>query len=89
MLRKILHTLFLPCNEATLLMEKRNGGSISSKENRKLNIHLMICKWCKMYNKKLAILDKVFKKTLTQKNADINEAEIQDFKDKMIEKLNF
>ncbi|WP_447606765.1 hypothetical protein [Chryseobacterium sp. M5A1_1a] len=69
-------------------MEKRNGGSISSKESRKLNIHLMICKWCKMYNQKLALLDKIFKKTLTQNNTEINEAEIQDFKNKMIEKLN-
>ncbi|MGU3373869.1 hypothetical protein ACLBWQ_03055 [Chryseobacterium sp. M5A1_1a] len=88
MLKKILHILFLPCSEATLLMEKRNGGSISSKESRKLNIHLMICKWCKMYNQKLALLDKIFKKTLTQNNTEINEAEIQDFKNKMIEKLN-
>ncbi|AZA80357.1 hypothetical protein EG347_21710 [Chryseobacterium sp. G0186] len=89
MLKKTLHILFLPCSEATLLMEKQNAQTISSKENRKLRMHLFICKWCKAYNEKLKLLDQIFKKTLTQKNAEINEAEIQDFKDKMIEKLNF
>lgn len=89
MLKKILHILFLPCSEATLLMEKRNAQMISAKENRRLSIHIFVCKWCKMYNEKLAVLDKVFKKTLTQKTTEINESEIQDFKNKMIEKMNF
>ncbi|ATN04468.1 hypothetical protein CRN76_03110 [Chryseobacterium indologenes] len=89
MKRRILHILFLPCSEATLLMEKRNASSISPKEDRKLSMHLMICKWCKMYNKKLKVLDKVFKNTLSKNTAEINDVEIQDFKDKMIKKLDF
>lgn len=89
MIRKILHILFLPCNEATLLMEKRNAQSISSKENWKLSMHLMICKWCKMYNKKLILLDTIFKKTFSEKEIEINESEIQDFKNKITDKLNF
>lgn len=89
MIRRILHILFLPCSEATLLMEKRNAQSISTKENRKLSMHLMICKFCRMYNEKLAMLDKIFKKTITEKDIEINESEIQDFKNKMIDKLNF
>lgn len=89
MIRKILHILFLPCSEATLLMEKRNAQSISAKENRKLSMHLMICKFCRMYNEKLAMLDKIFKKTITEKDIEMNESEIQDFKNKMIDKLNF
>ena len=89
MKRRILHILFLPCSEATLLMEKRNARSISPKEDRKLSMHLMICKWCKMYNKKLKVLDKVFKNTLSKNTAEINDVEIQDFKDKMIKKLDF
>ncbi|AZA93143.1 Uncharacterised protein [Chryseobacterium nakagawai] len=89
MIRNILHILFLPCSEATLLMEKRNAQTISPKENRRLSLHIAICKWCKAYNEKLKLLDKIFKKTLTEKNAEINESEIQDFKNKMIEKLDF
>ncbi|AZB08127.1 hypothetical protein EG344_04285 [Chryseobacterium sp. G0162] len=89
MIRKILHILFLPCSEATLLMEKRNAQTISPKENRRLSLHIAVCKWCKAYNEKLKLLDKIFRKTLTEKNAEINESEIQDFKNKMIEKLDF
>lgn len=89
MIRKILHILFLPCSEATLLMEKRNAHSISAKENRKLSLHLMICKWCKMYNEKLKVLDSIFEKTFSEKKTEINESEIQDFKNKIIDKLNF
>ncbi|HCM36142.1 hypothetical protein [Chryseobacterium sp.] len=89
MIRRILHRLFLPCSEATLLMEKRNAQSISTRENRMLNMHIMICKWCRMYNKKLALLDKVFKKTFSEQETEINESEIQGFKNKMIDKLNF
>lgn len=35
------------------------------------------------------MLDKIFKKTITEKDVEINESEIQDFKNKMIDKLNF
>jgi len=89
MIKKILHILFLPRSEATLLMEKRNAGLISAGENRKLNLHIMICKWCKAYNEKLKLLDKLFEKTFSQQKTEINESEIQDFKNKMIDKLNF
>ncbi|MBO9693077.1 hypothetical protein [Chryseobacterium sp.] len=89
MIKRILHILFLPCSEATLLMEKRNAQSISPRENRMLSMHLMICKWCRMYSEKLALLDKVFKKTFSEKEKEMNETEIQDFKNKMIDKLNF
>ncbi|WP_223600448.1 hypothetical protein [Chryseobacterium sp. GVT01B] len=70
-------------------MEKHNADTISAKEKRKLNIHLMICKWCRMYKQKLEILDKVLAKTFSEQKTEINESEIQDFKNKMIDKLNF
>ncbi|WP_374464810.1 hypothetical protein [Chryseobacterium sp.] len=89
MIRKILHILFLPCSEATLLMEKRNADTISAKEKRKLTMHLMICKWCRMYKQKLKVLDKILARTFTEQKTEINDSEIQDFKNKMIDKLNF
>lgn len=89
MLKKILHTIFLPCSEATLLMEKRNSQMISSTENRRLNLHIAICKWCKVYNEKFKLLDQIFQKTLAEKETEMSEAEIQDFKNKIIEKLDF
>ncbi|KFF74236.1 hypothetical protein HX13_13970 [Chryseobacterium sp. P1-3] len=85
----MVHLLFLSCSEATLLMEKRNAQSISAGENRKLSIHLIICKWCRMYNKKLAFLDHIFRKIFSKRESEINESDIQDFKNKMFEKLDF
>ncbi|MBV8325540.1 hypothetical protein [Chryseobacterium sp.] len=89
MFKKIIHIIFLPCSEATLLMEKRNAHAISSKENWKLSMHLMICKWCKMYSKKLALLDKIFTETFTQKESEIKNIDIQGFKNKINKKLDF
>lgn len=90
MLRKIIHILFLPCSEATLLMEKRNADSISRKEDWKLSIHLKICKWCRAYKEKLEVLDNILKRKLSQKEENkINEFDIQSFKSKINEKLDF
>lgn len=89
MLKKLIHILFLPCSQATMLMEKRNSGTISSKENRKLSMHLKICKWCRAYKEKLEILDEILKRKLLNEQKDkINDSEIQDFKEKMVENLD-
>jgi hypothetical protein len=48
-----------------MLMEKRNAGNISSKENRKLSMHLKICKWCRAYKEKLEILDEILKENFS------------------------
>jgi hypothetical protein len=50
-----------------MLMEKRNAGNISSKENRKLSMHLKICKWCRAYKEKLEILDEILKENFLMK----------------------
>jgi hypothetical protein len=89
MLKKLIHTIFLPCSEATLLMEKRNAETISSKENWKLSLHLKICKWCRAYKRKLEILDDILKRKLSQRaESEINDSDIQDFKNKMLENLD-
>ena len=90
MLKKIIHIFFLPCSKATLLIEKRNAKSISSKENWQLSMHVMICKWCKAYQEKVEILDSILKrKWFGEEDADINTTEIQNFKDKVFRKLDF
>lgn len=89
MLKKLIHIIFLPCSEATLLMEKRNADNISPKENWKLNLHLKICKWCRAYKEKLEILDDILKRKLAQEEkVEINNSEIQNFKEKVFENLD-
>lgn len=89
MLRKLIHILFLPCSKATMLMEKRNANTISQKEDWQLSMHLKICKWCRAYEEKLKILDDILKRKLSRKEkTEINESDIQDFKNKILEKLD-
>ncbi|KPH13515.1 hypothetical protein [Chryseobacterium sp. ERMR1:04] len=89
MVKRFIHLLFLPCSEATLLLEKRNANSISRKEDWRLSMHLKICKWCKAYEKKLKILDEILKRKLFQdKKTEINKSDIQNFKDKMMNKFD-
>ena len=89
MLSKLIHLVFLPCSEATLLMEKRNAETISPTENWKLSLHLKICKWCRAYQQKLEILDDILRRKLSQaENNKINESDLQGFKNKMFEKLD-
>ncbi|KFE96884.1 hypothetical protein [Chryseobacterium luteum] len=89
MLRKFIHILFLSCSKATMLMEKRNAQAISRKEDWQLSLHLKICKWCRAYEEKLKILDDILKRKLFRKeNTEINDSDIEGFKDKIIEKLD-
>ncbi|WP_449398922.1 hypothetical protein [Chryseobacterium wanjuense] len=89
MLKKLIHTIFLPCSEATLLMEKRNADNIFPKENWKLNLHLKICKWCRAYKEKLEILDDILKRKLSQEEKiEMNNSEIQGFKEKVSKNLD-
>ena len=89
MLKKIIHILFLPCSEATLLMEKRNANSISPKDDWKLSMHLKICKWCRAYKEKLEILDDILKRKLSrEEKVEINDSEIQSFKDRVAKNLD-
>ncbi len=89
MLKKLIHMIFLPCSEVTLLMEKRNAENISSTENWKLSLHLKICKWCRAYKQKLEILDDILKRKLSQDRKDeMNNSEVQNFKEKVIKNLD-
>lgn len=89
MFEKLIHIIFLPCSEATLLMEKRNADQISKKENWKLNLHLKICKWCRAYKEKLEILDEILKRKLSrEEKVEINNSEIQSFKEKVFKNLD-
>ncbi|WP_292010002.1 hypothetical protein [Chryseobacterium sp.] len=89
MLRKIIHLVFLPCSEATLLMEKRKAETISSMEDWKLSLHLQICKWCRAYEKKLNILDEILRNTFIKESKnEINSSDIQEFKGKLVKKLD-
>ncbi|WP_143884168.1 hypothetical protein [Chryseobacterium binzhouense] len=86
MLKKLIHKLFLPCSTATLLMEKSIAKTISSKEQKQLNIHLKICRWCRSYQEKLKILDDILKRKI-QSERSTDSVDIQNFKEKTMKNL--
>lgn len=74
----------MPCSEATLYLEKLKAGHISVWENWRLNGHLMICKWCRAYEKRVTILDNLLKNKINNPiNTNFKDSEIQDFKNKL------
>jgi hypothetical protein len=88
MVKRLIHILFMPCRQATLLIEKRNADSITSFQKIRLNAHLMICKWCRAYNRKINVMEDLMRKIFTQDAPDkFNNIDLQTFKDKLKEKL--
>lgn len=90
MFRKILHTLILPCNDATYLMEKKIEGKLTGKKNIQLKVHITLCKWCKVYNQKMIIIHKFLSKNQSEaikKIPDLQQSEIELIKNKIKEKI--
>jgi len=83
-----LNTLKLTCCEATLLMEQQNANTISFTDKIKLKIHILICKWCEAYNKKLKIIDANMQLKNTEKQIEITDLELDKLKDEINKKLN-
>lgn len=59
-LRKIIGPLMYNCEEATLLMAKRDEGKLTVVENIRLKIHLAVCGLCTSFDQQVGfIADKV------------------------------
>jgi len=67
-------------------MEKSIAKTISSKEQKQLNIHLKICRWCRSYQEKLKILDDILKRKIQSENPT-DSIDIQNFKEKTMKNL--
>lgn len=54
-----MEKFFINCNEATLICDKTQYNEAGFWERIKLSIHLLTCKYCKVYTKQNAIITKV------------------------------
>jgi predicted anti-sigma-YlaC factor YlaD len=87
-LENIAHKMFYTCEQATFMIEKKvSTQGIGIMENIRLKIHLSMCKFCRAYNKKVAIMDKVMLNFSKKENKKIDESEINDFKDLLKTKI--
>ena len=57
--------LTITCDEATAICDKSQYGEASLSEKIQLNIHLLICKFCKKYTKQNSLMTQIFGKHLT------------------------
>lgn len=53
------------CDEATAICDKSQYGEASLSEKISLNIHLLICRYCKKYTKQNSLMSNLFGKYLT------------------------
>ena len=88
MFKKIIHKLALKCEDATLLMEMKNSNKISSSQDLLLKTHLAICKYCRNYQKKALVIDRLL---LQQKNSEekivIDKERLERLKEKISKKI--
>jgi len=62
MAEQIMKFLFLSCEQATLLTEKKRQGELPPLGRLRLSIHQSMCKACTLYEKQSELLDRILKK---------------------------
>ena len=83
--------LTISCDEATTICDKNQYGEASLSEKISLNIHLLMCKFCKQYTKQNGLMSKLFGKHLnpcdgSEKLSDEAKAELEHSLQKEINK---
>jgi len=88
MVNKMIHWLIMPCCQATLYIEKQNSQELSWWQQQRLKTHLWLCKWCENYYQKVTLLDHILKKSIQNSSSnELNDSDIQHFKNKVKNKL--
>lgn len=78
MLNKIFHQLFLSCKEATLYMELKESNQLNLLQSFRFKIHLLICKYCKIYQKQRTLIHQYLlkeTKSLDDTNDEVKKIE--------------
>lgn len=85
-LENMAYKLLFTCEEATLLIEKKaSGQTIGMIDSIRLKGHLIVCKWCRAYDKKVKIIDDALVRISSQAKDVVEESEIKEFKNQLIE----
>lgn len=88
MIRRFIHAIIMPCKQATLYIEQQNAADIAFFQRIRLKAHLISCKWCRSYSRKVQAMECMMKKMFTQNNPKkLNNTELQVFKEKLKERL--
>lgn len=82
LLHKLIHLIIMPCDKATLIIEKQLCGKLTTTESLRLKAHLHWCKVCPDYYKKAKTIDVWLRKVSKRWDMQefIKEEELETFK---------
>ena len=61
-LRNVVRILTLTCDQAAQLMSHAQDEPLNKSERCALSVHLLICRFCRKYNRQLKLLRSIFTK---------------------------
>lgn len=68
----------ITCKEATMISVKKSEISVSLKDKLRLYMHLIICQYCRLFEKQNKIIDRLLKSWKTGKKlSDSDKSKLQ------------
>ncbi|MBN4062132.1 hypothetical protein JYU20_02920 [Bacteroidales bacterium AH-315-I05] len=55
-MKKLMQIMMLNCEQATFLVTKETSGTITFSEKIKMQFHLLVCKYCRLFKKQSTFL---------------------------------
>ena len=88
-MRKTLHSLFLSCLKAGLLVEKQQLTPLTTSECIQLQAHLLLCRGCKAYKTQSHLISKSIKEKMENdgSNIRISAGELESIKAQILSRL--
>jgi hypothetical protein len=78
MKNKIMHFLLLSCLKATELIEKKFHFKLSFAEKIQLELHKMMCKACKTYEKQSSIIEEGIKGHHHKQSLELDDEQLKE-----------
>lgn len=77
------HKLMITCKEATMLSVQKAEINLSFSDRMRLFIHLLVCQYCRLFDKQSKIIDKLISNWKTDKKlSDIDKNKLQNIIEK-------
>lgn len=77
--------LMITCNEATMLSVQKAEINLSFSDRFKLFIHLLVCQYCRLFDKQSKMIDKLLSNWKTDKKlSDIEKTQLQNIIEKAL-----
>ena len=83
----MLFNLLISCKQSTALSSKKNITHLSFKEKIALNIHLLICRMCKLFDLQIELILKSISKMPTHNRCSFSEEKKQKMKEMLNDEL--